>query len=260
MTDQRATDDAVEPSNDVADDDITIDPELTTAADADWLADLRAEARASGVSVSELLRSADPDATRADRADPDPDPDPDEVSGDAHQANYDSATVAPDDDTMDAVRAAVAAVRPAPEMVETSGGVDQLDQLDQLDDEGSEQPHEAAPTDAPAPVVAASRPAPPPVSAPAPQPTIDDQSDGPRWQPPARLAIGRETPVPTLGISETRRSYLPLVAGLVTLIIALAAIVAVLVWPTDDETPVDPPDTGVELEVDREAPIGEDSE
>ncbi len=203
MTDQRATDDAVDPVGD----EITIDPELTTAADAGWLADLRSRAKSTGVSVGELLGADDV----ADDDDP---------AGDA--VGDDAATIAPDDDTMNVVRAAVAAARPTP-----------------------------TPAPPVTPLAAAD-----PIAAVA----IPSSDPGPRWEPPARLTAGREAPIPTLVATESRRSIMPLLAGLGALIIALVVVVIVLVWPGGDDAPVDPTDSVVEIEVDRDAPAGENTE
>lgn len=224
MTDQRA-DDAVEPSGD----EITIDPELTTAAHAGWLADLRSQARSTGVSVGDLLRAADDEAVD----DEDHNADTPHVDADPVQEHHaDAATIAPDDDTMDAVRAAVAAARPTPAVA---------------------QPTPATPRPAP--------PLPPPTPI-EPQPSVAvPRSDaGVRWEPPARLSTGREAPIPTLVATETRRSIMPLVAALGVVIVALIVVVVVLVWPGGNDAPVDPTDSVVEIEVDPDAPVGEETE
>ena len=209
------------------DDEITLDPEVTSAADGRWIVELRKQARASNRSVADIL--GDDDTT--------------EPSEQPDRSAHAPARFEPTDEEITIDYSAASAMRPAPRPAAPASPPPPGHRP---------PPPTALPSRIPDAVTpprsssdASLRSSPPPSHSTPPPTRSHDRAAAspasPRWEPPPRLSTGAVgTPRALLSQpTDSRSRFAPLVAVLAVL---LAVILAVLVWVivTDTDEPVSP--------------------
>lgn len=204
-----------------SDDEITLDPEATNAADANWLAELRAKARTGGQSMAELLDddSETVDDAGADRA-PNGNTDLDDDDDDDDEATIDHRSHG------DAIRQAVTEARAVQEAAD-----------DMVIEAAPQVPEQTTAPVAPHPASTASTST--DVSPTRPPP---GEATVPRWEAPPRLDTGRQATSPALirGTTSQRRFDWRIVAAVAVALLAGFAI-ALFVFGGSDEAPTDDP-------------------
>lgn len=233
-----------------SDDEITIDPEATNAADSNWLAELRAKARSGGQSMAELLDD-DPGEAEGHPGD----------DGVAQVASHDRDLDDLDDDVTidhrgnhDAIRQAVKEARS--EQQSDARPADETPRGPQP----TATPIDPAVTTTPATPDSAPAPALAPTAAAADSAPVQPQSGEatvPRWEAPPRLDTGRQATSPALirGTTNQRRLDWRIAAAVVVALLAGFAIAVFAFGGSDDPPPVDPnATTTVVDETDTEEP------
>lgn len=220
------------------DDEVTFDPEETSAADGQWLAELRASAKSSKQSMRELL---------------------------------DDETVGAGDDTMAEIREAVRAARPtegtAPAPVE---------RLEPSTPEVRVEPHDDSAPETFAPPVApdlpqrpdrsVERPT-PPRSAPAASattattapaapsaPAAPAATTAPRWEPPPRLAPTIAVEPTVRLVEEDRATPVAVRLAAIAAVTLVAIVIVALVWSRTGDAPAEPPTDSSVVLIDPDAP------